>query len=468
MINFSNLPCYVKYIINCLNCAGFDGFIVGGCVRDIIMNKTPNDYDITTNATTDEIIQIFNDKHTIITAGIKHGTVSVVLSSSFIKTFLQSDNLQNEKIIIEITTYREDLEYFDNRHPSKIVFLKSIEKDLTRRDFTINAMAFGKKNNCTKFELIDLFCGIIDLNKKTIRCVGNSDVRFNEDALRIMRALRFSSILGFNIEEKTKKSIQDNKNLLKNISHERIRDEFSKILLGDKPSLIIKEYIDIFSIFINEITLLNNCEQNTPYHCFDVLEHTLISIDVAEKDLILRLIMFFHDFGKPFCKTTDENGIDHFKGHPGVSEILAKKTMKNLKFDNKTIEIVCLLVKYHDLRPDGSNKSIKNLLRKIGENNFNLWLSVKRCDNFAQSDFSKKTSEIFFLYEKIYYKILEENQCFKLQNLEINGNDLKQLGINEGKAIGNILKTLLNLVINDELSNNYDSLKNYVITKFIL
>jgi tRNA nucleotidyltransferase (CCA-adding enzyme) len=430
------LPNKIKYLIDLFYDAGFEAFAVGGCVRDSLLGKIPHDWDITTNAKPQQIKNILHNFKTIDT-GIKYGTITLIY----------------ENQAIEITTYRTDLQYDDNRHPKKIEFTESLTQDLARRDFTINAMAYNDK-----IGLIDKFAGLMDLKTKIIRTVGNSNERFNEDGLRILRALRFAAQLNFQIEEETKKTMKANKNLLTKISGERINTEFTKILLSEQCTDIIKKYYDIIGVFIPDLPNLVNLQQNNPYHAYDVFEHTLKCLKNTPSDKIIRYAVLFHDFGKATTKTTDEQGIDHFKNHPAVSQKRAEIIMQRLKFSNHEIAQISNLVKYHDTPIICDEYHIKRWLKKFGSQFLKNLLEVKKADIYGQNpDLLYRLNQIPKYYNYIE-KIEKENQCYNLQNLAINGNDLLQIGYKQNAKLGKVLNKLLDEVMKGNISNQKDIL----------
>lgn len=429
----------VKELIGILNKNNFEAFVVGGCVRDSLLNTEPHDWDICTNATPDEIMRCFSD-YTIFDAGKKHGTISVVKNKS----------------VYEITTYRIDGEYTDNRHPDSVVFTKNIELDLSRRDFTVNAMAYNEKVG-----LVDPFNGRADLENRIIRCVGEPDKRFNEDALRIIRALRFSSTYGFTIEQTTADSIIGNAELLKNIAVERIAVELNRLLCGKNVEAILENFKAVFAVFIPEIIPMFDYDQCTEHHNRDLWRHTIFSVKSIEPDPALRMTMLLHDLGKPLSCTKDENGKSHFKGHPAISERLSVKILKRLKYPTEFIKKCALLIKFHDVRFIGSKRQVRHLLNRIGEENFILLLKVQRADIMAQSMYEREEKLSSVERGKAYFdEIIAENECFSLKDLNINGKDLIALGI-RGRGIGVILNELLRLVINEEIENQ----KNKLIEK---
>lgn len=436
------LPPEVEFAINSLNEAGYEAYIVGGCVRDILLNTTPADYDITTSATPLETEKVFWGER-IIETGLKHGTVTLIKNG----------------MPLEITTYRIDGEYKDNRRPENVIFTKSLGEDLARRDFTINAMAYSPKGG-----VVDIFGGKADLENKIIRCVGDAHRRFNEDALRILRALRFASVLGFEIEKDTKKSIFDNRFLLKNISAERISAELTKLLCGENVKDVILEFSQVLEVVLPEIRGMRGFNQKNPHHIYDVLTHTAIATSNAPKEPALRLATFFHDCGKPDTFKLDEKGVGHFHGHPNISYEKAKTALKRLKLDNSTTNLVLTLVKYHDTAIDPTEKGVKRALNKYSPEVFFKLLDIKRADNSAKNPKYNNKAEMDFL-EKTAKDILLKRECFSLEDLAINGTDLMKLGIPTGKEIGNSLQFLLNAVIDGEVQNKKENLINFLIEK---
>jgi tRNA nucleotidyltransferase (CCA-adding enzyme) len=427
----------VRKIIGLLAQNGYDGYAVGGCVRDSLLGKAPHDWDICTPATPEEMLRVFEGLR-VIETGIKHGTLTVLLDGE----------------AFEVTTYRVDGEYLDNRRPSSVRFVGSLIEDLSRRDFTVNAMAYNEQAG-----LVDPFSGADDLKAGLIRCVGNPDDRFGEDALRILRALRFASVFGFALEPETSDSIHRNKQLLRNISAERISIELGKLLCGVGAGDILRRYADVIAVFIPEITPMLGFEQYNPYHSFDVWEHTVKSITKAPEDLTLRLVMLLHDIAKPRSFTRDESGRGHFHGHPAQSAELAEQILKRLKFDNQTIEKVKTLVYWHDVRLEVSPRAVKRLLNKIGPEHFKALLLIKLADYGAQNpDYFTLRAQQLDQLRGILETVLKERQCFSMKDLAVTGSDLLALGIPQGGQLGEVLKTLLDMVINDEATNSREEL----------
>lgn len=430
------LPEEVSYIIRKLNDNGHQAYAVGGCVRDSFLGRIPDDWDITTSALPQEVKKVFSKT---IDTGIRHGTVTV---------------RQNHKSF-EVTTYRVDGEYLDGRHPKQVSFTRSLEEDLKRRDFTINAMAYNDDEG-----LVDIFGGIDDLDKKVIRAVGNATERFSEDALRMLRALRFSAQLDFEIEKDTFLAIKDLASTITKISAERIQVELIKLITSNHPEKMIDVYNSGLTQFIlPEFDEMMECEQNTPHHMYTVGLHTIKAMQGVPNDKVLRLTMLMHDMGKPACKVTDENGRDHFHGHPAVSEKISREIFSRLKFDNATRDIVCALVANHDVRPELRKKPIRRLIAKTGTQIFPALFTVNRADILAQSMYKRDEKlERVDQFEEIYNEIISQNECIKISDLAIRGADLIEAGVDKGPVIGVILNKLFDLVVDDPSLNNSQTL----------
>ncbi len=438
-----NLPRKVMMIINNLQLHGYEAYAVGGCVRDSILARRPEDWDITTSARPEEIKKLF--RRTVDT-GIEHGTVTVLLG----------------KDSYEVTTYRIDGAYEDNRHPKEVSFTDKLEEDLRRRDFTINAMAYNDE-----VRLVDAFGGMQDLNRHLIRCVGDPKERFSEDALRILRAVRFSAQLDFPIETKTAEAVKELAPTLENISAERIQAELVKLLVSPHPERIQDAYeLGITKVILPEWDAMVGVEQNTPHHKWDVAQHTLASMKNVKRDKILRLTMLFHDMGKPSVKTTDEKGVDHFKSHALVSEEIARKVMRRLKFDNDTVKKVTRLVCYHDYRTEATPKNVRRAVNRIGIDLFPYYLAVRMADVKAQSPWKRREKiENIIAMREIYQQVLIDEQCVTLRQLAVSGRDLMELGMKPGRELGSMLSELLEYVIDDPARNDKETLKAYVKEK---
>ncbi|MCI8736965.1 MAG: CCA tRNA nucleotidyltransferase [Lachnospiraceae bacterium] len=434
------LPEQVSFIINTLNQAGFEAYAVGGCVRDSIMGRVPDDWDITTSADPQQVKKLF--RRTIDT-GIQHGTVTVML----------------QKTGYEVTTYRIDGEYEDNRHPKEVIFTKSLEEDLKRRDFTVNAMAYHPGEG-----LVDLFDGIGDMEKKCIRCVGQAEERFSEDALRMMRGVRFSAQFGYRIEEQTREAIRKLRENLRNVSAERIRVELVKLLVSPHPDYLrIACDLGITKVILPEFDVCMETPQHNPHHCYSVGEHTLEGLKAVRADKVLRLAMLLHDIGKPLTKTTDENGKDHFKKHPKESARLAQDILRRLKFDNDTLKKVCRLVEFHDwsidLEENVKISTVRRLIANIGEDAFPDMFEINRADLLSQSSYlrERKLAKQEML-ESMYREIMEKQECLSLKDLAVGGKDLLAQGIKPGKELGEILQRMLADVFEDPAHNKKEYL----------
>lgn len=431
-----NLPKDVANIIHILEKAGYEAYAVGGCVRDSVLGREPNDWDITTSALPEQVKELFS--HTIDT-GLAHGTVTVMM----------------HHVGYEVTTYRVDGEYEDSRHPKSVTFTRDLLEDLKRRDFTINAMAYNVRDG-----IVDAFGGIQDLENGIVRAVGDPKERFTEDALRMMRAVRFAAQLGYDIEENTKSAIREMADTLKKISAERIQVELVKLVTSDHPEHMRLLYeTGITKVILPQFDDMMETEQNNPHHCYSVGEHAIKSMEQIRADKALRLTMLFHDMGKPDTKTTDDDGIDHFHGHADVSQAYAKEMLKKLKFDNETLHTVSKLTYWHDYKIPTDKKGVRRALNKIGEDLFVLLLEVKKADTLAQSMYKReeKLDELEKL-ARIYEQIKAEGQCFSLKDLAVTGQDLIALGMKPGPQIGTLLGQLLEIVLEDPSANTKENL----------
>lgn len=426
-----NLPVPVETAFKQLESCGFCGYLVGGCVRDYLLETIPKDFDITTDATPAEIISCFNN-YRVVETGIAHGTVTVII----------------EGLPIEMTTHRIEGNYSDKRHPDVVIFTKKIADDLARRDFTINALAFHPQKG-----LLDLFDGVSDLKNKIIRCVGDPQTRIAEDQLRILRGLRFAATLGFRLETKTQLAIRQNCGQLNQISAERIGAELSKLVCGKNVKAVLLEETQVLGIVIPELLPAKNFDQKNPHHCYDVLTHTAIALETVPAVPRIRWAMLFHDLGKPETFTQDENGVGHFKGHSVRSEAIARKRLTLMRSDKKTIDQVCLLVKYHGVPIAVDKKIIKRWLNRLSEPLFRDLLAVKRGDDLAKAPQCSTRLENLVQIELLLDEIMTEQACFSLKNLAINGNDLIALGIEPGQEIGRMLNQLLEDVMDEKYQN---------------
>ncbi len=425
-----------EQIISKLENAGFEAYIVGGAIRDCIMGKTPSDYDIATNAKPKEVKAVFS--HTIDT-GLKHGTVTVI----------------ENKIGYEVTTYREEAGYRDKRHPDEVRYVKRLEIDLKRRDFTVNAMAYNSKTG-----LVDKFSGIDDIDKKIIRCVGVPEERFKEDALRMLRAVRFAACLGFELEPNTLKAIRKCAVLIKNVSWERILEELNKILICDRPQKIRLLYdTGLLKYIIPPLCKCFTTEQNNKYHIYNVGDHILKAVENTPNDLILRWAALLHDIGKPVCFSRDNAGINHFYGHHRESVRIADDVLHKLRMDRDSIHDILVLIENHDVRIDPHPASVKRMLARTGEPLFLKLLLLQEADNRAKNlkFLDEKLSKLHSVYAQCQ-RIIAEGQPYQTSHLQINGRDLIKLGYKAGREIGDTLKLLLDEVVIDPSLNNRDYL----------
>lgn len=438
------LPNTAKKAIRLLNNSGFYAYAVGGCVRDLILGTPPEDIDIATNALPDEVKAVFSDCKTY-DIGLSHGTVTVLLDGNN----------------IEITTFRQEGAYILHRTPENVRFVKSIDEDLKRRDFTINSIC------CDGEKIIDPFSGTEDIKNRIIRAVGKPDERFKEDALRIMRALRFCSCLGFNIEKETEESLYKNRWLLRYVSRERIRDELLRILCGKNVEKVLLKYKEIIAVAVPEIRQMFNVYQNTPHHMYDVYTHTVKSVSNIEPDPLLRLTMLFHDVGKPSVLSTDCLGVTHFKTHPIESVKIARRALLSLRISNKELSYILSLIVEHDNRVEKSEKTMRRLLKKYDYDKdfFNDYIKVRFADTLAQSEYMRE-EKLNSLYElkKCGDKFLCSKLAVKQSDLEIDGNDLISLGF-FGKEIGQILDEMTTAISEGRLENNNEELIEFAKSK---
>lgn len=434
------LPEVASFIIETLENNGFECFAVGGCVRDSLSGRNVNDWDFTTNATPDEIENCFSS-FTTIDIGKKYGTICVVIDN---KNY-------------EITTYRTDGDYADSRHPDSVTFSTTLSDDLSRRDFTVNAMAYNDRVG-----LVDEYNGIRDLELGVIRCIGDPDVRFTEDALRILRALRFASTFGYSIEHNTSVSIINNRDRLSMVAPERINKELSKLLCGDHVDFILRRYRDVIAVFIPEVASMFSFDQNSKHHNKDLWRHTVSAVKNTPPDEVLRTTMLLHDIGKPMTVFNDKKGASHFPNHQKLGAAMATTILKRLKYPSYFINDVNTLIENHDNRIKPDTAEIKRYMRDLGTNIFSMLLSIQRADILAQSMY--KREEKIGTLDKVlseYLRILESDECYSLDSLAVNGKDIIHLGVQSGELIGKILSELLNKVIEGKLPNTKEALLFY-------
>lgn len=432
-----DMPKNVDTAINLLQSAGFEAYAVGGCVRDSLLGKTPNDWDITTSAKPENMKSVFADFHCIDT-GIKHGTVTVVIDGE----------------PLEITTFRLDGEYEDNRHPKSVTFTADLGADLGRRDFTVNAMAYSKMTGT-----VDLFGGQNDLKNKIIRCVGDPDRRFNEDALRILRALRFASALDFEIEEKTAQSLLKNRALLGNISEERIAKELLKLVCGKGAKRILTDFAPVLFEILPELQPMYKNSHDNPHHCYDIYEHTLIAVESIDPEPTLRFAMLLHDCGKPAVKKFDENGVAHFYGHQRISAEISAQILARLKVSNKFRDEILFLVSNHDRWELYENtEKMPRYLSKFGLDGVLKLFKVMCADVLAQSPEYRYRLDQIADAEEIAKNLAVQKPCLSLRELQINGRTLMDIGIPQGRKLGAVLAQLLDEVIDGVTKNTQEAL----------
>lgn len=441
------MPEAANYIIQTLMAHGYEAYIVGGCVRDSVLGRTPQDWDITTSATPEQTKALF--RRTIDT-GIEHGTVTIMM----------------DHVGYEVTTYRVDGKYEDHRRPKEVTFTASLLEDLKRRDFTINAMAYNEQEG-----LVDIFGGAEDLRLGIIRCVGVPQERFDEDALRILRAVRFAAQLDFEIEAKTRQAIREKAEFLRDISAERIQVELTKLITSDHPERIIDAYdLGITAIVLPEFDTMMETPQHTVYHKYDVGRHTVAVMQNIDATPVLRWAALLHDSAKPECRTTDEQGVDHFYGHPKAGKAIARRVLRRMKLDNDTIQRVERLVEWHDFGLDGTvtKKTLRRALNQMGPDLFDDYAKLRRADMLGQSDYmqEKKQQDYRHLLE-MYREIREAQECLLIRDLKLDGKDLIAMGVQPGPDMGKILNDLLQQVLEEPQLNTKEKLKELVQIKWL-
>lgn len=430
----AKIPAQALQVLQTMEENGFEAYLVGGCVRDLLRGKKPQDWDMTTSARPEQVLALF-EGHAIPT-GLQHGTVTV-----------RADGYS-----FEMTTFRVDGDYEDHRHPDHVTFTDSLAEDLKRRDFTVNAMAMDLRGKLT-----DLHDGREDLTAGVIRCVGDARKRFSEDALRILRAIRFSSALGFQLEEETEKAVHELAPLLRDVAAERIREELLKLLCGENTVRVLLRYPDVLGVFLPEILPAVGCDQRNHHHCYDVWEHIARTVGFIAPENVLRMTMLLHDLGKPDCMTLDEEGVGHFKGHADKSCEMSRDILERLRFDRDSTERILALVKWHDAPIEPTERAMRRVLNKMTLDGTRELLQVKRADNLAQAPaYLGRQKEIDAL-ETLLQSILDKDACFSLKQLAVNGNDLLDKGY-RGKEIGQALRFLLDAVIDGKLPNEKTAL----------
>ena len=430
------IPEKTEKILEILEDAGYEAYVVGGCVRDRLLGRDPHDWDITTSATPSQVKALFPKT---VDTGIRHGTVTVMIGQEG----------------FEVTTYRIDGEYEDGRHPKNVTFTGNLENDLERRDFTINAMAYSPRRG-----LVDLFDGQGDLQRGVVRCVGDPRERFGEDALRMLRAVRFAAQLGFSIDPETADAVRLMAGNLEKVSAERIQAELVKLLLSDHPDDLREAYrLGLTAVFLPEFDRCMQCPQNNPHHQYTVGEHILHSLLHVRPDRILRLTMLLHDIGKPEKKETDAKGIDHFRLHAVAGEERSAQILRRLKFDTQTIRTVSWLILWHDFRPEPTPRAVRRSISRIGKEYYPLYLEIRKADMLAQSPFRReeKLAQIESV-ARLYEEVIQKNEAVTARDLLVTGKDLIGIGFNPGPKMGRTLKILLESVIEDPALNERDTL----------
>ena len=431
-------PREVKEILSALEAAGHSAYVVGGCVRDLLRGVEPNDYDITTSARPEQTMALF--AHHCIPTGLQHGTVTV------------RKNHQS----FEVTTFRADGPYSDARRPDSVRFSTDLHEDLQRRDFTVNAMAMDLRG-----ELYDPYGGREDLRQGVIRCVGDADTRFGEDALRIMRALRFAATLKFTVEEETARAMVRCAPRLEKIAAERIREEMTKLLCGDGAAEVLMAWPQVLGVFLPEILPCVGFDQKNRHHVYDVWTHTARAVEAAPRDALLRWTMLLHDIAKPACFTVDEKSVGHFYGHDVQGAEMAREIMHRLRFDKRSAARIELLILWHDRNIDRTEKAIGRALNAVGEEALRQLIAVKRADNLAQHPDFRAVQQELDKAEVILAAVLEKEQCFSVKQLAVNGRDLMALGL-QGSDIGKALNTVLDAVVEGELANEREAILKWI------
>ena len=436
------IPQEVCAVLQTLERAGHEAYAVGGCVRDILMGKAPHDWDVTTSALPQETMALFD--HFAIPTGLQHGTVTV----------------RSGGLSCEVTTFRTEGDYPDHRHPAAVTFTRSLREDLQRRDLTVNAMAMDVRGT-----LHDPFGGQADIRRRILRCVGEPERRFQEDALRILRTLRFSATLGFVIEEDTHRALRAQCGDLRYVAAERVREELTKLLCGTDVLRVLLDDPQVLGVVLPEILPCVGFDQHNRHHCYDVWGHTAHAVAAAPPDSVLRWAMLLHDLGKPRCFTMDEQGVGHFHGHHRPSAEMVETVCRRLRFDKATARQICMLVRYHDRPISLTGKAIRRAMNQLGVEGLRQLCAVKRADNLAQHpDYRSRQREIDE-GEAIMDALLEKDACFSLKQLAVNGRDMTALGL-EGPAIGQALQTLLEAVMDGETDNDRTALLALVKEKY--
>ena len=429
------MPQEVRSLLARLESAGYQGWAVGGCVRDTLRGAVPSDWDVTTDARPERVMALFGER--AIPTGLKHGTVTVCAGETH----------------VEVTTFRRDGTYSDHRRPDAVQFSSSLEEDLARRDLTVNAMAMDLRGH-----ICDPFGGQEDLSRRVLRCVGDPLRRLDEDALRIMRTLRFAAVLGFAIEPDTSAALHRRAPLLADIAAERILVEMNKLLTGEYMASVLLAYPDVLGVFLPELLPCVGFDQRNVHHCYDVWTHSVYAASAIAPDAVLRWAMLLHDIGKPDCFTVDEHGTGHFYGHPARSAELAEAICRRLRMDKKSAQRIVTLVRWHDRDIPRTEKAVARAARQLGEDTLRQLLAVKRADNRAQSPLCRGRAADIDRAEVILDDLLARQSCFSLRELAVRGNDLTALGL-RGPAVGEALQKLLDAVMDGSVPNERPALR---------
>ena len=445
------LPRTVENLIARLEQAGYSAYAVGGCVRDSLLSLQPHDWDLCTSALPEQMLEVFRGEH-VAETGLKHGTLTVIVGH----------------VPYEITTFRTDGNYTDHRHPDSVSFVKDVAGDLSRRDFTVNAMAYSARTG-----LVDLFGGQEDLARRVIRCVGVPRERFREDALRILRALRFASVFDFSLDPETEEALRALAPTLKNVAAERIREELLKLLCGPGAGRILRAFPDVLSVIIPDLRPMIGYDQRNHHHHFDLWEHTVQTVENVPAEPDLRLAMLLHDTGKPAVRVLDDKGEAHYRGHQAVSAEIADRVTEALRCDRETRDRVILLVRNHDIRMRTESGAVNldrsfllRRLNRFGEKDLRALIRIHRADRIA-TGYSSREREDRRMAERMdaLDALLAEHPCFTLRDLAVNGRDMQALGL-RGPDVGSALQQLLEAVMDGKVSNEKDALNEFV-TKFI-
>ncbi len=425
-------------VLNRLKAFGYEAYLVGGCVRDSLRNVAIHDYDATTSAFPEDVMRIFSDTP-VLPTGIRHGTVTVVFDG----------------LPVEVTTYRVDGEYSDARHPNQVIFTRNLSEDLARRDFTVNALAWSEDSG-----VVDLFGGVDDLSRKILRCVGDPQRRFEEDGLRILRGLRFASVLEFSLDSATESALRLEKDRLTRISAERIREELVKLLCGAGVLDVLLSFPEVLGVVLPEILPTVGFDQRNFHHVYPLYDHLAHTVAHVPPLPRLRMAALLHDLGKPETASVDSQGVGHFYAHAQKSGEIADKILERLRFSTAERQQIVTLIRHHDAPVEPTPKAVRRKLNKLGEPGFFDLISLMRADNLALSPQFHHRQATYDTLETIAREILAEKPCFSLRQLAVNGNDLTDLGC-RGKQIGETLQFLLNAVMDDKVENCREDLLNY-------